>query len=379
MPISSKLVDDAYASTAAYRYGIAGALFGFLFPAVSILFEMGRLSLPIGFQSISVVHSLSPLLFVIDTAPLFLGMFATLAGLHRRTGYDLEKHRTNLEGLVASRTETLEETNEQLRKEIEERELAKKERKKLEQQLRQAQKMEAVGQLTGGIAHDFNNILTAIIGYAELSLEDMGGEDPVRENVVEINKAAEQAASLVRQLLAFSRQQVICPTVIDLNETLRNSRGILDRIIGEDVELAFLIEPNLWPVKLDTNQVDQILFNLAENAREALPDGGKLSIRSENVVLDEPFVAEHLGSSLGEFVKVVVRDDGCGMPPEVLKRVFEPFYSTKPDKKGSGLGLSTVYGIVKQNKGYIEIASTVDQGTQIAIYFPRTIQNAEAS
>jgi len=253
------------------------------------------------------------------------------------------------------------------------------ERKKLEEQLRQSQKIEAVGRLAGGIAHDFNNLLTAILGYSSLMLKRMGERDPLRRNLLEIRKAGDRAASLTHQLLAFSRKQVLLPEILDLNTVVSGLDGMLRRLIGEDIDLVTILHPGLGKVRADPGQMEQVIVNLAVNARDAMPLGGKLTIEAQNIILDDSFVHEHVGAQPGPYVILSVRDTGAGMDRETREHIFEPFFTTKGPGKGTGLGLATVYGIVKQSGGYIAVSSEPGRGTSFEVYLPRVPAGDEAS
>jgi PAS domain S-box-containing protein len=243
--------------------------------------------------------------------------------------------------------------------------------KELESQFRQAQKMEAVGKLAGGVAHDFNNVLSVILGYAELALAKVDPAQTPYAELQQIRNAGWRAADIIRQLLAFARKQTIAPRVIDLNETVERMLKMLRPIIGEDIELAWMPGHSLWPVKIDPAQIDQILANLSVNARDAIAGVGKVTIETNNVDFDEAYCREYAGFLPGEYVMMAVSDDGCGMGKEVLDQVFEPFFTTKPVGEGTGLGLATVYGIVKQNEGFINVYSEPGKGSTFRIYFSR--------
>jgi PAS domain S-box-containing protein len=256
-------------------------------------------------------------------------------------------------------------------RDITERKRAEEEKARLETQLQQAQKMESVGRLAGGVAHDFNNMLGVILGHAELALERMDPAQPLYDDLTEIQMAASRSADLTRQLLAFARRQTIAPTVLDLNATVERTLALLRRLIGEAIDLVWRPGSNAWNVKLDPSQLDQILANLCVNARDAIAGVGKVTIETENATLDDAYCAGHLGFVPGEYVRLTVSDDGCGMDKDTQARLFEPFFTTKPMGHGTGLGLSTVYGIVKQNRGFINVYSEPGVGSTFTIYLPR--------
>jgi len=249
------------------------------------------------------------------------------------------------------------------------------ERRVLERQLRMAQKMEAVGRLSGGIAHDFNNLLGVVIGYIQVIKRTLVPGQPSYEYAEEIEKAGQRAVSLTRQLLAFSRQQVLEPVILNLNTLVSEMEKMLPRLIGEDIKLNLILDPAIGQVKADSGQIEQVVMNLAVNARDAMPDGGTLTIETENAELDAAFAREHPGSVPGQYVMLAVTDTGTGMDPETQAQIFEPFFTTKGRDKGTGLGLATVYGVVKQSNGYIAVESEKDKGALFKIYLPRIEQS----
>ena len=254
---------------------------------------------------------------------------------------------------------------------ITEQEQADKETARLQAQLAQAQKMESVGRLAGGVAHDFNNMLSVIIGYTELALMDIAPADPRYPHLQEVVAAARRSASFTRQLLAFARRQTVSPRILNLNDTVAGMLNMLERLIGENIKLSWVPAVDLWPVKMDSSQIDQVLTNLCVNARDAISGAGKVTITTGNCTFDDAYCASHKGLVPGDYTLLSVTDDGYGMDEETQSHIFEPFFSTKDLKKGTGLGLATVYGIVKQNNGYIDVFSKPGQGTAFKVYFPR--------
>ena len=246
----------------------------------------------------------------------------------------------------------------------------RREARRQEAELLQAQKMEAIGRLAGGVAHDFNNVLAAIFGYSDLLLEQFTDDDPRRADVQEIRRSAERAASLTRQLLAFSRKQIMQPRVLNLNEVVAALQKLLARLVGEDITFEVSGQKDLWPVRADPGQMEQVLMNLTANARDAMPEGGRLSIETANVEVqtDSP---QRPGLQPGAYVMLTVTDNGSGVAEEVRQHMFEPFFTTKDQGKGTGLGLATVYGIIKQSGGSVYVESEEGAGTRFVIYLPR--------
>ena len=240
-----------------------------------------------------------------------------------------------------------------------------------EEQLRQVQKIEAVGRLAAGVAHDFNNILTTITGHSEFLLRQLGDDDPRRKHAEQIEKSAYRAAALTRQLLTFSRKQVIEPRVLKLNAVILNVEGMLSRLIGEDIEFCTALDPTAGHINADPGQIEQVIMNLAVNARDAMPDGGKLTITTANTILDGNHLKNFPDLSAGAYVMLAIADTGTGMSEEVKAHLFEPFFTTKPPGKGTGLGLATCFGIVKQNRGHIDVQSELGRGTTFKICFPQ--------
>ncbi len=289
----------------------------------------------------------------------------------------LRQVHEELEQRVMGRTAQLLVSSEELQREIRERKQAEAALRTSEDQLRHAQKMEAIGRLAGGVAHDFNNLLSVIMGYAQVMLGSLPLTDPMHDHVQEIFAAGTRASQLTKQLLAFGRKQVLRLRVLDLNEIIQDTARMLKRIIGEDVDLLLVTEPDLALARLDPTQVEQVLLNLVVNARDAMPHGGKLTIETRNVTLDEAFARTHLGVLPGRFVMLSVSDTGVGMDAATQARVFEPFFTTKETGRGTGLGLSTVFGIVEQSGGTIWVDSAVGRGTRFTIYFPVTDAEGE--
>lgn len=265
-----------------------------------------------------------------------------------------------------------------VKEDITERKQAEATQAKLEEQLRQAQKMESIGRLAGGVAHDFNNLLTVIQGYCGLMQEQISAGDPLLTDLEQIRRASERASSLTRQLLAFSRQQVLTPTVLDLNDLVANLHKMLVRLIGEDIALSTVLQPGLWSIIADPGQIEQVIMNLVVNARDAMPTGGGITVETDNVYLDASYAHTPLEVPFGPCVLLAITDTGYGMDQSTQARIFEPFFTTKEQGKGTGLGLATVYGIVKQSGGHITVHSELGQGTTFKIYLPATESSVTA-
>ncbi|RPH48714.1 MAG: PAS domain S-box protein, partial [Desulfobacteraceae bacterium] len=253
---------------------------------------------------------------------------------------------------------------------ITERRRAEEEKVKLEAQYHQSQKMDAIGQLAGGIAHDFNNILNIILGYSQLALMKIEKSSPLHADIQEIISAGKRSTDLIRQLLAFARKQTIAPKLLDLNDAVAGMLNMLRKLIGEDIDLLWIPAPNLLPVKMDPSQVNQIIVNLTINARDSISGVGKITIETEKAVFDKAYCAQHAGFVPGHYIMLAVSDNGCGMDKDTLEKIFEPFFTTKELGKGTGLGLATVYGIVKQNNGFINVYSDPGKGTTFKSYIP---------
>ena len=305
--------------------------------------------------------------------------------LQKQAQKELADARDLLEVRVRERTAELLQSNQALQGEIAHRELAQKQRdeeqlrsKSLEQQLIQTQKMEAIGRLAGGVAHDFNNLLGVILGNSELLLKSESLDKSASERIREIKMAGEEATSVTRQLLAFSRQQVVEPQILDLNTALQDLQPLLIRIIHESIHFEMALGQHVGRIKIDRSQLAQVILNLVANARDAMPAGGRLKMETSNVELGESYSHEHVDVRPGPYVQLSVTDSGTGMDRETVSRIFEPFFTTKEQGRGSGLGLATVYGIVRQSRGHIWVYSEPGLGTTFKIYFPRVTEAADS-
>lgn len=331
---------------------------------------------------------LPPVSFILNDAPFLskplwvvgtmLGLlavgcgFVAFASIKRKEAErEVRRHRDHLKDLVDQRTAELKKVNVQLQKDINRRKRMEKEKAALEKQLLQTQRLEAIGNLAGGVAHDYNNMLSVIIGYAEIALDALETDDPLYADIEEILKAGTRSKEITRQLLAFARQQAITPQVLDLNQIVESILKMLRRLIGEDIDLVWSPGQELWMVKIDPSQVDQIVANLCVNARDAVTGRGKIVIETQNASVKDLHQIDCADGIVGDFVLLTVADDGCGMDDEIKSRIYEPFFTTKELGRGTGLGLSTVYGIVKQNNGFIDLYSEPGLGTTFRIYLPK--------
>jgi two-component system, cell cycle sensor histidine kinase and response regulator CckA len=291
-----------------------------------------------------------------------------------RHAEELARLRESLEASATARTAELEHANAELLREIAEHIKTEKALQRTQEQLSHAQRLEAIGQLAGGIAHDFNNLLSIVLGYSGTIATELPPDHPVQADVEEIRRAGERAAELTRQLLAFGRRQVLEPRVLDLNEVIVRVDRMIGRVIGEDIELVTVPGDGLWQCKVDPGQIEQVILNLVINARDAMPNGGTLTIETRNVEFDQDYADAHVGASAGPHVVLAVSDTGMGISKDVRSRIFEPFFTTKEVGKGAGLGLATVFGIVKQSGGHIWFYSELGQGTTFKLCFPRSLE-----
>lgn len=339
-----------------WTYTTAGVVLGFLMPAVSTLLALALSHRPLTAAGFAWAQARSPVLWILDLAPLIVGLLAFAVG--RRLD---QTSSTNLQ--LEKRIRQVMDANKALAHEI-------GVKAELEEQLRQSQKLEAVGRLAGGVAHDFNNLLTAIIGYADLLSAELDERDPRRDYAEQIRGAGDRAAALVQQLLGFSRKQMVSPRVVDLNTVLADSRKLLGRVIGEDIRLDVIEAGAPLHTFIDPVQVDQILVNLVVNARDAMPEGGTITIRLAAETVTEEMCASMHEAKPGDYCLLEVSDTGIGMDQNTIDKIFEPFFTTKDKSKGTGLGLATTYGIVRQNEGFIEVFSHLGDGATFKVYLP---------
>lgn len=302
-------------------------------------------------------------------APIYLVILSDITR-SKQAEAALRNAHDELEQHVAERTKALGQANEDLRNDISQRKRTEKENQKLQDQLAQARKMESIGRLAGEMAHDFNNLLSVITSHAELALMELQPSDPVFKEILGIITVTKHSAKLTHQLLAFSRQQAIDPRLLNLNQIIENMRSTLEQLIGKNIALHWEPDVNLWTVNMDPAQIDQILANLVINARDAIKRGGKVTIETKNITLNQDDYSGYIEFVPGQYVLLIVSDDGCGMNKDTLPKIFEPFFTTKKKGKGTGLGLATVYGIIQQNNGLIEVDSKPGKGTAFKIYLP---------
>lgn len=337
-------------------YALLGLTVGGSLVWLATVLDLLHLDMSVSVENIVVSQSRQPLLWIVDLSPLLLSVLAYAVGKR-------QDEAAHLNAELGKRVGELMAANEQLADEM-------IERQHLEEQLRHSQKLEAIGQLAGGVAHDFNNLLTAILGYADLLLAEFGPSSKYGGYAIEIHKAGDRAASLVQQLLGFSRKQMVRPRVVDVNAVLGESRNLLERVIGEHLRLDVIEAEGEMPVFMDPVQIEQILVNLVVNARDAMPDGGTVTVRASTASLDSQSCEADEGAAPGKYCVLEVIDTGIGMDESTMERIFEPFFTTKGRAEGSGLGLATTYGIVRQNSGFIQVRSHLGCGSTFRVFLP---------
>ncbi|MFH1865262.1 MAG: ATP-binding protein [Candidatus Eisenbacteria bacterium] len=339
-----------------WSYTTLGVVLGFLLPCTATLIYLALGQRAVTFGSIIAAHRLTPLLWLVALSPVVLGLMAHAIG-RRQDDAVLLTHE------LEKRIRQVSDANRALADEI-------GVKAELEEQLRHSQKLEAVGRLAGGVAHDFNNLLTAIIGYSDLLMVELGPHDPKREYAEQIRGAGDRAAALVQQLLGFSRKQMVSPRVVDLNAVVADSRKLLERVIGEDVRLDVIDADRPLHAFIDPVQIDQVLVNLVVNARDAMPDGGTVTLRLAESKVTEADCRSRSEAKPGDYCLLEVSDTGAGMDQTTIEKIFEPFFTTKDKSKGTGLGLATVYGIAKQNGGFVEVFSRLGDGATFKVHLP---------